>query len=79
MKKLIFILGLLSFGANADSVCPEFQALTKATASVINLMCMTNIDSEQTRSECVLTHGQLIAQLMDEELKNIRAEEARKK
>ncbi|EIK0624505.1 hypothetical protein LJT19_000935 [Salmonella enterica] len=71
MKQLILILSLVSFGVNANTRTPEFRALARASASVIDTMCLVNMETDETRSECFDTYTQLVSERMGEELLKI--------
>ncbi|EIN0309684.1 hypothetical protein LOA54_000172 [Salmonella enterica] len=75
MKQLILILSLVSFGVSANAKSPEFKALSRATAYVIDTMCMASIDTTLTRSECFVIYGQMVAERMDIEFEKLLAEE----
>ncbi|ECX0158047.1 hypothetical protein AHT88_03305 [Salmonella enterica subsp. enterica serovar Muenchen] len=75
MKQLILILSLVSFGVNADDSLIGFKALSRATAYVIDTMCMAGIDTTLTRSECYVLYGQMVAERMDIEYDKLLAEE----
>ncbi|EIC3047342.1 hypothetical protein LAB19_001677 [Salmonella enterica subsp. enterica serovar Manhattan] len=61
MKHLILILGLVSFGVNAnEQLTDEFKALGGASMRVINMMCQKYHDDLEDQADCFDKYADLV-------------------
>lgn len=70
MKHLVLILGLISFGANAQSESmAAFKAVTKVNVSLIQRVCLIDGSNYRSYEECYAIYSDFVKKEFSEELK----------